>query len=201
MKSITIFLESSLLEMKDILKNQSLSQKDYKINTIINVNNKMQKNYSYKLTAPIGKQFDPQFNPAYTPKQMLEMGVFEGKYCNDQLLEFPKEWYLTALSRGKLSPDKPNPNINYYKVKSRQSLQVWRKNNWIYGDDPRGWFEWYMRYYLGRRDPKIDQIQIKRWKHNIAHLGGLKKQCPNLDDPKCGLVRKQLLLQWSYPMK
>jgi hypothetical protein len=190
----------SLDDMEKLLPHTK-SEKQYHIGMIIKVHNKMQNNYSYKLTAPIGQNFDSEFKPKYTPKEMLDKGVFEGKYCNDQILEFPKEWFEEAIKNNKLSPERPNIQMNYFKVKSRQSLSIWKRNGWIYGDDPRGWFEWYMRYYLGRRDSSIDKIQIRRWKHNIAHLGALKKQCPNLNDDKCGLVRKQLLLQWSYPMK
>lgn len=40
------------------------------------VNDKMQKNYSYYLTEPIGENFSPMFQPELTPKEMLEMGVF-----------------------------------------------------------------------------------------------------------------------------
>lgn len=176
-------------------------EREYRIGTIIQVDNKMQSNYQYKLISLIGQNFDSEFTPKYTPKEMLEMGVFEGKYCNDQILEFPREWFETAINLKKLSPHRPDIHLNYYGVKSRQDLGIWKHNGWIYGNDPRGWFEWYMRYYLGRRDPIIDKIQIRRWKHNIAHLGALKKQCPDLNDSRCGLVRKQLLLQWSYPME
>lgn len=191
---------STISDVKKAIK-FAKPQLSYKVGMVIHVNNKMQNNYSYQLTQPIGKNFANDFKPKYTPKQMLEKGVFEGKYCNDQLLEFPKEWFQTALQKNKLSPERPDISKNFYGVKSRQGLSIWQQKNWIYGDDPRGWFEWYMRYYLGRRDPLIDKIQIRRWKHNIAHLGALKKQCPDLSDNTCGLVRKQLLLQWSYPME
>jgi len=178
-------------------------ERKFKVGKVIHVNNKMQKGYSYKLTEPIGKNFDPSFTPSYSPKEMLEMGVFEGKYCNDCILEYPKEWFETAIRNRKLSPEHADKMKNYYRVKSRQPLSTWRAKNWIYGNDPRGWFEWYMRYYLGRRDPSVDRIQIKRWKHNVAHLGALRKQCGEdfIKDHTCGLVRKQLLLNWSFPMK
>ena len=189
---------STIGDMKKIIR-FAKSQSAFKVGMTIHVNNMMQTGYSYQLSQPIGKNFSSDFKPKYTPKQMLELGVFEGKYCNDQILEFPKEWYQTALNKNKFSPERPDVTKNKFGVKSRQGLTVWKQKNWIYGNDLRGWFEWYMRYYLGRREPEIDKIQIRRWKHNIAHLGALKKQCPNLSDDTCGLVRKQLLLQWSYP--
>jgi len=53
------------------------------------VNDIMQKGYIYFRTEPIGKNFDSEFNPELTPKQMLEMGVFGGKYMTDCKEEFP----------------------------------------------------------------------------------------------------------------
>jgi hypothetical protein len=57
------------------------------------VNDKMQQGYAYYLTEPIGRNFDPQFQPEVTPKEMLELGVFGGKYMTDCRQEFPKSWY------------------------------------------------------------------------------------------------------------
>jgi hypothetical protein len=188
---------STSLMMK-LLNQYGKSEKEYKVGMIIKVDNIMQSGYSYQLSAPIGKQFDPKFKPELTPRQMLERGVFEGKYFNDQVLEFPKEWYLTALKKGKLSPQGPNPKLNYMGVKSRQSLGAWKKgNSWIYGDDPRGWGEWYFRYYLGRRDPSVDQKQISRWNGIKRFIGSLRKECKQ-GDMTCGLVKRQLLTNWAY---
>lgn len=178
----------------------------------IHVNNRMQKNYTYELTFDAGKKLKnggldadgnkityPDFNPKYTPKQMLNMGVFEGKYCNDQIFEFPREWYKNI---NKFSPETPNSKVNYFKVKSRQSLQEWRRKKWIpctKGDmDKRGWFEWYCRYWLGRRQPEVDKIQIGRWKSFNRHYAQFLKHTKNKGiniHPK----RRQALLQWSYP--
>src|SRR5690606_3953231 len=110
--------------------------------TTIIVNDKMQKNYRYELSAPMGKAFADGFKPFYTPQQMLEMGVFEGRYLNDCTDEFPGEWYENA----KISPT-PDTELNCFGIKSRQPLSVWQQNGWIYGPDPRGWFQWYCRYY------------------------------------------------------
>ena len=66
------------------------------------VNDKMQSNYTYYLTEEIGKNFDPDFEPELTPKEMLELGVFGGKYMTDCKDEFPKDWFVNA----KLSPKK-----------------------------------------------------------------------------------------------
>jgi hypothetical protein len=125
---------------------------------------------------------------------MLELGVFEGKYINDRYNEFPEEWYTNAKISGKGRP--PNINLNYFKIKSRQSLQVWQTKGWIYGNDKRGWFEWYCRYFIGRRDPMIDDIQIKRWRSFKRHYAQVEKNCPN--DISCRPKQRQALLQWSY---
>ena len=57
---------------------------------IVTVNDKMQRGYRYTLTAPTGRGFDPQFRPELTPLEMLELGVFCGKYMTDCRKEFPK---------------------------------------------------------------------------------------------------------------
>lgn len=163
------------------------------IKVTVNINDKMQSGYNYILSAPVGQAFAKDFTPELTPKQMLEMGVFEGKYLNDCQNEFPKEWFINA----KLSLEKPNYLINCFKIKSRQPLSVWKENGWIYGPDPRGWFQWYCRYYIGRRLPEIDEIQIKRWKAFRRHKAQIEKNC-NKGDTLCRPKQRQALLQWAY---
>ena len=157
------------------------------------MNDKMQKGYVYELTAPLGKKFDPEFKPDLTPKQMLALGVFGGKYMTDCAKEFPKDWFLHA----KLSPEARNPKINFFKVDASQPLSVWRKKGWIYKDDPRGWFQWYCRYYLGRRIDKEDKRQIKRWKMMRRHIAQIKKHC-RVKDFFCHTKQRQALLHWAY---
>lgn len=159
----------------------------------ITVNNKMQKNYSYELTAKEGDFSDyPDFKPELSPKEMLKLGVFEGKYLNDCKDEYPSSWFKGA----KLSLTAV-PSLNFFKVKSRKPLSEWRSNKWIYGDDPRGWFEWYCRFYYGRRVPNVDTKQIGRWKSFIArHSAQLKANC-KVGDFNCRPVQRQALLQWA----
>lgn len=152
----------------------------------------MQTGYQYKLVARMGKDFDVGFNPHFTPQEMLEMGVFEGKYCNDCQDEFPKGWFKKA----KIS-EVADPSLNCFKIKSRQPLGVWQKNGWIFGPDPRGWFQWYCRYFLGRRLPEIDAIQIKRWRAFARHAAQIKANCPE-HCFTCRPRQRQALLQWSY---
>lgn len=159
---------------------------------IIHVNDTMQSDYSYERVAPTGAAFAPGFDPFHTPAEMLAMGIFEGKYCNDCQDELPKQW----LAKAKLS-DTPDESINYFGIKSRQPLSVWRDKGWIYGPDPRGWFQWYCRYYLGRRLPDIDDKQIKRWRAFSRHAGQIRANC-DPGDIFCRRRQRQALLQWSY---
>ena len=157
------------------------------------VYDKMQQGYAYDCVAPEGEDFAEEFMPELTPKQMLEMGVFEGHYLNDCYEEFPKSWFENA----KLSPDKPDVKMNFFQVKSRMSLPEWRQKGWIIGPDPRGWFQWYCRYFMGRRLPEIDAWQIKRWKAFRRHYIQVKQNCLPLDF-ECRARQRQALLQWAY---
>lgn len=164
----------------------------HKIGTWIHVDDLMQSAYQYKIVAPSGQDFNPGFSPYFTPKEMLEHGVFEGKYMNDCQHEFPEEWFEHA----KMS-ENADPSLNYFGVKSRQSLQVWQKKEWIIEPDPRGWFQWYCRYYQGRRFPEIDTMQIKRWRAFSRHAGQIKANC-DAGNLLCRPRQRQALLQWSY---
>ena len=157
------------------------------------VNDKMQKNYEYDYSMPIGKGFASDFKPELTPQQMLELGVFEGHYLTDCRTEFPTNWFENA----KISPEFPNIKLNYFKIKSRMSLTEWQQRGWILEPDPRGWFQWYCRYYMGRRLDYIDAIQIKRWKSFKRHLAQVQKGCLPYD-LDCRLKQRQALLQWAY---
>ncbi len=99
------------------------------------VNDMMQKGYEYHLTSSIGKDFDPNFTPELTPKEMLELGVFGGKYMTDCKDEFPKDWYKNA----KLCHEFHNPKLNFFKISASEFLSVWRQKGWIFDEDPRGW--------------------------------------------------------------
>jgi len=160
---------------------------------IVTVNDKMQKGYKYELVEPIGKNFNKDFKPDLTPKQMLALGVFGGKYMTDCIKEFPKDWFVKA----KLCKDFHNPELNYFKVNASSSLSIWRKNGWIYKDDPRGWFQWYCRYYMGRRIEEEDKRQIKRWRAITRHIAQITKNCRS-GDMLCRRVQRQAVLHWAY---
>ena len=159
----------------------------------VTVNDKMQRGYTYDLVAPAGKQFDPNFRPDLTPKEMLALGVFDGVYMRDCTKEFPKSWFASA----KFAKGTPDPSINYFGIHASQPLSVWRAKGWIYKDDPRGWFQWYCRYYMGRRIPEEDTRQIKRWNAFRRHLAQVVHNCRS-GDFHCRRKQRQALLHWAY---
>lgn len=156
------------------------------------VNDLMQRNYRYTLVEEPARSFDPQFKPELTPAMMLELGVFGGKYMTDCRDEFPAFWYKKA----KLCHERHDPELNFFGVNASQPLSYWRERNWIYHEDPRGWFQWYCRYYQGRRCPD-DQRQIKRWKAMRRHVSQVRKHC-TAGDFNCRRKQRQALLHWAY---
>jgi hypothetical protein len=160
---------------------------------LVTVNDKMQRGYRYELTSPTGRHFDPAFTPDLTPPQMLELGVFCGKYLTDCGDEFPLHWF----ARAKLSPHCRDCSLNFFGVDASQPLSVWRAKGWIHPDDPRGWFQWYCRYYLGRRMPEEDQRQIKRWRAIRRHVRQIEVNCEP-GDLDCRRRQRQALLHWAY---
>ena len=157
------------------------------------VNDRMQTGYRYQLTARAGRDFGPDFRPGLTPRQMLGLGVFGGKYMTDCRNEFPASWF----KRAKLSPTVRNPSLNYFGVDASQPLLEWRRKGWINPVDPRGWFQWYCRYYMGRRIPTEDHRQIMRWQAFRRHVAQLRKHCQP-GNPFCRPRQRQALLQWAY---
>ena len=158
----------------------------------VEVNDLMQKGYVYFRTKPMGRAFRAGFTPALTPRQMLALGVFGGKYMTDCRKEFPASWFKEA----KLCPDRHESSLNFFDVNASQPLSVWRAKGWIYHEDPRGWFQWYCRYYSGRRC--LDDLrQIKRWRAVRRHLAQLKKNCAR-GDLTCRRKQRQALLHWAY---
>ena len=157
------------------------------------VNDRMQKGYRYDRTEPAGRNFDPEFLPELTPKEMLALGVFGGKYMTDGAGEFPADWFEAA----KLSSEIKDPSLNYFGVDASQPLAVWRDKGWIHPDDPRGWFQWYCRYFMGRRIPVEDRRQIKRWKAMRRHIQQIRRNCEP-GDIFCRPRQRQALLHWAY---
>ena len=78
-----------------------------------------------------------------------------------------------------------------------QPLSVWRAKGWLHPADPRGWFQWYCRYYMGRRMPDEDRRQIGRWKAIRRHVRQAQIHCEP-GDVFCRKRQRQALLQWAY---
>jgi len=160
--------------------------------TRVVVNDRMQRNHVYYRTEPAGRNFHPDFKPELTPKQMLRAGVFGGKYMTDCTREFPAAWFKGAT----LCPERHDPALNCFGVNASQPLSVWRKKGWIHPHDPRGWFQWYCRYYMGRRGPD-DERQIRRWKAIARHVAQIRRNCMR-GDLRCRRRQRQALLHWAY---
>jgi hypothetical protein len=156
------------------------------------VDDKMQSGYTYILTEPSGRNFHPEFKPELTPKEMLALGVFGGKYMTDCRREFPSTWFR----RAKLNPERRDPLLNCFKVDASLSLAEWVRREWVSWEDPRGWFQWYCRYYMGRRGPD-DERQIQRWKAMRRHVAQIRKNCRR-GDISCRRKQRQALLHWAY---
>ena len=156
------------------------------------VNDKMQRDYVYYLTEAIGRNFAPGFEPQLTPTQMLELGVFGGKYMSDCRDEFPASWF----TRARLCARRHDPRFNYFGVNASQSLAEWRRKGWIHPQDPRGWFQWYCRYYLGRRT-RDDARQIRRWRAIARHVAAIRRNCEQ-GDLECRRRQRQAVLHWAY---
>jgi hypothetical protein len=142
------------------------------------------------------KNWDETFYPCYTPKEMLELGIFEGKYLNDDKDEYPAAWFKKAKVAG--VDGEPDPSLNKFKIKSRKSLKHWKEKGWIFKEDPKGWFQWYCRYFMGRRSPKMDKVQIGRWRSFVArHQAQVASNC-KINDMNCRPRQRQGLLQWAW---
>ncbi len=161
---------------------------------VVRVRDTMQQGYTYTCTEPAGKNFHPAFRPDLTPKEMLALGVFGGKYMTDCQKEFPASWF----TRAKLSARGHDAKLNFFGVRASQSLRVWRQKGWINEKhDPRGWFQWYCRYYMGRRLPGEDERQIRRWKAIARHVTQIQKACKK-GDASCRPRQRQAVLHWAY---
>ena len=153
----------------------------------------MQRNYRYELSEPAGRNFDSEFRPELTPAEMLRLGVLAGKYMTDCGREFPKSWFKGA----KLATGHRDPKLNYFGVDASQPLSEWRRKGWIHRGDPRGWFQWYCRYYMGRRESDEDARQIKRWKAIRRHIRQIERNCER-GDMSCRRRQRQAVLHWAY---
>ncbi|MDR3685646.1 MAG: hypothetical protein P4L93_01625 [Coriobacteriia bacterium] len=160
---------------------------------LIVVNDLMQHGYEYVLTSPAGRDFAAGFEPELTPEEVLHLGVFGGRYLTDCRAEFPNAWYAGA----RLCHERHAPELNYFGVNASLPLSEWQARGWIHPDDPRGWFQWYCRYFMGRRVPGEDEHQIALWRAFRRHAAQVRKNCLPGDD-RCRPKQRQALMNWAY---
>ena len=152
----------------------------------------MQKDYRYLLTEPPGKNFHRGFKPELSPPALLSLGVFGGRYMGDCRGEFPEGWFEGV----RFCHEAHRPELNFFLVNASQSLSYWRARGWIWDGDPRGWFQWYCRYWMGRRSPD-DERQIGRWRAMTRHIAQVRAHC-EAGDLLCRPRQRQALLHWAY---
>lgn len=160
------------------------------VQTIV-VTDNLQPGYQYDITSPTGTDYADGFAPELTPQQMLEMGVFGGNYFGGDYDEYPAAWFVHARLA-----DHHDVSLNYFEVDASQSRDEWERKGWIHPQDPRGWFQWYCRYYMGRRSSD-DERQIQRWRQMKRHIGQIRTHCAP-GDQLCRRKQRQALLHWAY---
>lgn len=128
----------------------------------------------------------PDFLPNLSPSDVLHLGSFGGTYFRDitssvtgkkykdTWKELPSEWMSGLDIESQVSSDIYNPQVNYYGVKCGSDLDMWESKGWIKSVDPYGWFQWYCRFYQGRRT-EDDTRQIQRWKNFAGEKGRFKR--------------------------
>ena len=151
------------------------------------------------------------FTPNLSPKEIIRLGSFGGTYFYDEggridinYKEFPSNWF-EGLEESFYLSKKYNRKINFFKIKSGLSQEEWEEKGWINKQDPRGWFQWYCRYYMGRRTDD-DERQIKRWNNFCGEKGRwrnyiyskINKRGTSIDDISFSLAVRQSLLHWGY---
>lgn len=147
------------------------------------------------------------FSPMLTPKEMLHKGIFGGTYFSELIdyKEFPDDWFQ-GLDKNFYCSEKYRIKVNFFKIKSGQSQKEWEEKGWIHKDDPRGWFEWYCKYYIGRRH-EDDERQIKRWAAFCGPKGRWRNRIySQINCCECSISSshdvsrriQQSLLHWSY---
>lgn len=122
------------------------------------------------------------FHPLFTPYEMLELGVFDGDYYCADHPDFRTAPIITEH--------------NLFCAGASHPLHVWQEKGWITPEDPMGWFQWYTRYYHGRRIAQLDSHQIKRWRSFIARHGAQVLKSGNGDITK-RRKQRQSLLHWA----
>lgn len=161
----------------------------------------------------------PEFKPNLSPAEVLQKGSFGGYYFRtiastvtgkvhvDAFKEFPADWFKGMNANKLLCAPNKDPSVNAFGVDCGQDLEAWEGSNWIVEQDPFGWFQWYCRFFQGRRTTD-DKRQVARWvgvagvkgrwKNNLIHKVVLADA--TFDDPAISPVVRQTLQHWAYAL-
>ncbi|KAL2094195.1 hypothetical protein ACEWY4_008914 [Coilia grayii] len=159
----------------------------------------------------------PEFKPNMTPKEVLQAGSFGGTYFRpiyssitkknykDVWNELPEDWLEGLDIQKQVASATYRQDVNTYEVKCGGSLEMWESSGWIVAQDPYGWFQWYCRFYQGRRT-EDDERQISRWakcagvkgrwRHNL--ITKIVRSGCGYDNPTVSPVVRQTLQHWAY---
>ena len=141
------------------------------------------------------------FNPNISPVEVIKKDNFRDIYSgvNDKFYKsIWKEFKeLENIDKKYYASDFYDVRVNKYGVKCETSLIFWEKEGWINKIDPYGWFQWYFRYWKGRRS-EDDQRQIGRWKTIVNKFKGILVRLIKIGkhSPKI----RQILLHWGYEL-
>jgi len=163
----------------------------------------------------------PEFKPNLSPKDVFKKGSFGGTYFRPiyssitkkkyngktVISEYPKSWFTGLNIEKEVISETYDKKVNKYGVKCGSSLEAWEKSGWIVKEDPYGWFQWYCRFYKGRR-LYDDERQIDRWAKIAGPNGRFRRRLMNeiikqgkkYDDPSVSPVIRQVLLHWGYEL-
>ena len=142
-----------------------------------------------------------KFKPNISPIDIIKKGAFGGTYFRNIYSNVTGKFYknswkefkeLENIDKKYFCSDFYDVKLNYYGVEVGTSLRFWESKGWINKIDPYGWFQWYHRYWKGRRS-KDDKRHINRWKRIFNRLIGILE---NKDIKKI----RQILLHWCYEM-
>ena len=150
----------------------------------------MQSGYHHERVATTGRNFHPDFRPDLATKEMLELGVFCGKYMTDTRKEFPASWF----TRAKLSPHSRDCSLNYFGVDASQPLSVWRKRGCDSFRRSARMVPMVLPLLHGPANaPEEDARQIRRWNAMRHHW-----RRSNATANTCRKRQRQALLHWAY---
>ena len=153
------------------------------------------------------------FNPNKTPIEIIKEGAFGGTYFRDIYSGINETWYknswkefdqLKNIDAKYYASDYYDVNVNKYGVKPGTSLRFWGNKGWINKIDPCGWFQWYFRYWLGKRS-KDDKRQINRSEKIVSRFRGKSGKTIRDDGCKCDDYSispkiRQILFRWGYEL-